>query len=222
VTETLYRDEKILLIDACGETAGVAVCEGASVRAAEDLPRAGSAEIVLAVERVLRSAGWGLKELDAVGVVSGPGSFTGVRVGMAAAKGFCEAHGTRMIAVSRLEVLAEAVGLTDGVLALDAGRGEFYLYERTSDGGREWLGTVDDVLAMPDERTLVVTEAKGAAALAVRRPVVHALHVGDALGVVLRMYRSGAETMVLSDGNYVRREGDIYSKPTPKKVRVEA
>ena len=48
----------------------------------------------------------GLRELAAVVVVHGPGSFTGVRVGLSAAKGLCEAGGVPLIAVSRLALLA--------------------------------------------------------------------------------------------------------------------
>ena len=60
-----------------------------------------------------------------VGVVRGPGSFTGVRVGLAAAKGICEATGAKLMAMSRLEML-ERVG-AGKVAVLAAGRGEFYV-----------------------------------------------------------------------------------------------
>ncbi len=81
--------------------------------------------------------GGSLAELDAVGVVGGPGSFTGVRSGMAVAKGFCEAAALRLAVVSRLEVLADAAALKDGLAVLDAGRGE--LYVRDAGSGREWV-----------------------------------------------------------------------------------
>src|ERR1700748_3656535 len=99
---TIIRDEgyagvemdatKILLIDTCGENAGVAVCRGGAVLGSELLPERGaSAGIVAAVRRLLTAQGWKIAELDGIGVVNGPGSFTGVRAGVAAAKGLCEA-----------------------------------------------------------------------------------------------------------------------------------
>ena len=106
---------KVLVIDTCGEVGSVALGEGEAVVASESLPARGSSSALLpAVARLLEAKGWGLAELDGVGVVSGPGSFTGVRVGLAAAKGLCEAVGLRLAAVSRLEMLAVAAGLEDG------------------------------------------------------------------------------------------------------------
>jgi len=179
---------KLLLIDTCGETAGEAVCVGSRVVASEDLERGrASAEIVAAVRRLLTSVGWGIKELDAVGVVSGPGSFTGMRTGLAAAKGLCEAAGVRLVAVSRLEVLADKAGVVDGYVALDAGRGEVYVRDVVS--GREWLGS-------------------GVEYAATDTP----LHVGDALGVVLRGLAEGAVDAGVVDANYVRGESEIYRR----------
>ena len=209
--------ERILLIDTCGEGTGVAVGVGAEIVAEEALTQGGgaggvSAEIVGAVERVLQQAGLRLAELDGVGVVSGPGSFTGVRVGLAAAKGLCEAAGVRMIAVSRLVVLGEAVGLGDGLVALDAGRGELYLYERRGgEAAREWLG--EDAVAraaVAARRAVYVAEARVAEKIAgaVRRP----LRVSDALRPMLRVLRESSEDKVLAEANYVRRESDIYAR----------
>ena len=64
-----------------------------------------------AVRRLMEASGFRLNELAAVVVVHGPGSFTGVRVGVSAAKGLSEAGGVPLIAVSRLALLA---GRVDG------------------------------------------------------------------------------------------------------------
>jgi tRNA threonylcarbamoyladenosine biosynthesis protein TsaB len=223
MSEPILELEKVLLIDACGETAGVAVSEGTKLIAKEDLPRAGSAGIVAAVQRVLEQAGWKLRELDAVGVVSGPGSFTGVRVGLAAAKGLCEASAVPMLAVSRLQVLAEAVGLTTDILALDAGRGEFYLCERAEDGtAREWLGTQGELFATVQGRRVVVTEEKIVEKLGDVNIALQPLHVEAAMQPVLHLLRSGAPDMTWADANYLRRETDIYKKPAGTLARPEA
>jgi tRNA threonylcarbamoyladenosine biosynthesis protein TsaB len=235
--DALRKDLRLLLIDTCGETAGVAVCAGRLLLAAEDLSRVGaSAEIVGVVRALLAGVGWRLGELDAVGVVNGPGSFTGMRTGLAAAKGLCEASGVRLAAVSRLEVLADAAGVSEGLVALDAGRGEVYVREVVS--GREWvcgdaevggMGVVaeDRSRSLRDDNQkgkdkdkvggegsgnglIVVAEERLVERLAGGEVVVRALHVGDALRVVLRRLAEGAEDAALVDANYVRGEREIY------------
>jgi tRNA threonylcarbamoyladenosine biosynthesis protein TsaB len=209
---------RLLLLDTCGEGAGVAMSKGVTLLAKELLPRGGgSAEIVAAVQRVLQQASLTLRDFDGIGVVSGPGSFTGVRVGMAAAKGFAEATGVRMIAVSRLAVMAEASGVTDGIVALDAGRGECYAFEINSgNSGAEWLSPVDDLVSRAKGREIVVAEEKLATRLKELAPELnlrmHALQVEDALSPLLRGYRKQPGTMILADANYLRRESDIYKK----------
>jgi tRNA threonylcarbamoyladenosine biosynthesis protein TsaB len=59
-----------------------------------------------AVQSVLKKAGVGINDIDAVAVSHGPGSYTGIRVGVAAAKGLCYATGKPLITVSQLEILA--------------------------------------------------------------------------------------------------------------------
>ena len=120
---------RLLLLDTCGDNASLALAEAGRVLRERTLPpRAASAQLIAAIREELSTLGWPLASLHAVGVVSGPGSFTGVRVGLAAAKGLCEVGGLRMAAVSRLAVLLDAAGgHTSDLAVLDAGRGEFYV-----------------------------------------------------------------------------------------------
>ncbi len=203
---------RLLLIDTCGETAGVALSIGPQVLVEEDLARgSASAELVSAVRRLLAQVRWRLAELDAVGVVNGPGSFTGMRTGLATAKGLCESAGLRMAAVSRLEVLADSAALEDGFVALDAGRGE--VYARDVREAREWLCSGDAFEDVASGRPVVVAEVRVAERLAACRPVLRTLHVRDAVGVVLRRLRADGSDVSLVAANYVREEGDIYRKP---------
>jgi tRNA threonylcarbamoyladenosine biosynthesis protein TsaB len=216
VNDTSNSAERMLLIDTCGEGAGVAVSVGETLVAVENLPASGgSAEIVEAVRRVLLRAGLSLAELSAIGVVSGPGSFTGVRVSMAAAKGFSEAAGVKMVTVSRLQVLREAAGPDTVLVALDAGRGEYYIADAL---GREWLGTTEDIQDAANDREVVVAEDRLASRLtdASVRVRTRALSVEDALPPLLRRIREQNETMTLSDANYGRHESDIYKAASPK------
>jgi tRNA threonylcarbamoyladenosine biosynthesis protein TsaB len=116
---------KLLLINTCGAEGVVALAEDAVVVAVETLPGRGSSEHLLpAIRRLMDGQGWRVRDLKAIGVVDGPGSFTGVRVGLSAAKGLCEAGEVGLIAMSRLALVAG-----DGaevVALLDAGRGEYF------------------------------------------------------------------------------------------------
>src|SRR5882724_11598376 len=61
-----------------------------------------------AIEKIVKDAGYGMKDLEAVAVTAGPGSYTGLRVGMAAAKGFCYALDIPLITEDTLKVMAFA------------------------------------------------------------------------------------------------------------------
>jgi len=64
-----------------------------------------SSQLTLFIEEVLQASGHSLKELDAVAVSMGPGSYTGLRIGVSAAKGLCYALNKPLIAVSTLQAM---------------------------------------------------------------------------------------------------------------------
>jgi tRNA threonylcarbamoyladenosine biosynthesis protein TsaB len=80
------------------------------------------------IDAVLNEAGITSKDLDAVAVSKGPGSYTGLRIGVSAAKGLCFALDKPLVSVSTLEALAHQVIYNDGVIVamLDARRMEVY------------------------------------------------------------------------------------------------
>jgi tRNA threonylcarbamoyladenosine biosynthesis protein TsaB len=83
----------------------------------------------IAIQEVLEESGIQLDQLNAVGVTAGPGSYTGLRVGMSAAKGICYAKNLPLIAVSSLQLLAAGVkDQAEGVIIplIDARRDEVY------------------------------------------------------------------------------------------------
>jgi tRNA threonylcarbamoyladenosine biosynthesis protein TsaB len=129
----------ILAIDTAGSSGSVALCEcgaGALARDCEVLelvPLAGrtySAQLMPQIAALLARHHLDKRALDAYAAASGPGSFTGLRVGLSTVKALAEVTRKPIAAVSRLEALAWA-GATDGrvIAALDAMRGEVYVGE---------------------------------------------------------------------------------------------
>ncbi len=212
---------RILLIDTAGAEGSVALADTESapvVVATEMLPgRTSSERLVPAVRRLLEERGWRLRDLAAVVVVHGPGSFTGVRVGVSAAKGLSEAAGVGLIAVSRLALLAEVDGSGGTVSAvLDAGRGEFYFGEYVGRRCvREVLMSEESVRAAVGSGVVVVCEAKvGEALVGLGVRMVREPRADDALGIALERIAAGefddASTL---DANYLRRtDAEIFSK----------
>ncbi|MEN2488164.1 tRNA (adenosine(37)-N6)-threonylcarbamoyltransferase complex dimerization subunit type 1 TsaB [Flavobacterium sp. B11] len=80
------------------------------------------------IEEVIAKAGISVHELTAVAVSQGPGSYTGLRIGVSAAKGLCYALNIPLIAVDTMQTLASQAGIADGKIVpmLDARRMEVY------------------------------------------------------------------------------------------------
>jgi tRNA threonylcarbamoyladenosine biosynthesis protein TsaB len=211
---------RVLLLHTAGAEGSVALADTSlaeAVVATEALPgRSSSERLVPAVRRLMEAAGWSLKELAAVVVVHGPGSFTGVRVGLSAAKGLSEAGGIPLVAISRLALLAAAVGDGAGRVCavLDAGRGEFYLGEYVGSACvREALVAAEDVVTACAGGVAVVCEAKVAEAL-VGAVMVAEPTAGDALPLALKRIAAGEfDDAALVDANYLRRTDlEIFAK----------
>ncbi len=107
-----------------------------------------AARLLGAVDAALAAAGWGREDLDAFAAVRGPGSFTGIRVGLGLLAGLAVASGKPCVGVDALESLAEAFGpaTAERVPLLDASRGEVYgaRYDASSSPPRAlrepWIG----------------------------------------------------------------------------------
>ena len=121
---------KLLVIDTSGPVCGVAVTDGARVLCEYTAQNRNthSANLMPMTEAALASAGLALGDLDAIAAVTGPGSFTGVRIGVATAKGLAHGAGIPCIPVDALEALSLSAGEFDGVICpiQDARAGQVY------------------------------------------------------------------------------------------------
>ena len=121
---------KLLVMDTSGPVCGVAVLEDGKVLCEYTAQNRNthSANLMPMAEAALQAAGKTIGEMDAVAAVTGPGSFTGVRIGVATAKGLAHGAGIPCIPVDALEALSLSAGGFDGVVCpiQDARAGQVY------------------------------------------------------------------------------------------------
>jgi tRNA threonylcarbamoyl adenosine modification protein YeaZ len=178
----------VLAIDTATLTGSVALVQDGVVRAESGLYMLGahSAVIVESVRALLAQSKFTLDDVDAFAVGLGPGSFTGIRIGVAIVKGFGLATNKPVYGVGSLEILAAgALGATGPVVtAIDARRSEifFALYDRAEDGALS-------VIAEPDHRQPVAAGARIGELLAGRSATV----IGDLDEPLRARVREGAK-----------------------------
>ena len=220
----------VLATDTSGKNGSIAlarVTPGQSdVEILELVPLAGgtfSAQLVAQISALLEKHGHNKSDLGAFAVASGPGSFTGLRVGLAAIKALAEVLHKPIAAVSLLEAVASS-GATRGLVlaALDAGRGDVYVGDYQ----------VDRQTHVHSERLLsreeFITESKGKVVIT---PDPALADLARAAGIQVRQI-SHPDSRVIArlgwegirrgetvspealDANYIRRsDAEIFSKP---------
>ncbi|HEY4244752.1 MAG TPA: tRNA (adenosine(37)-N6)-threonylcarbamoyltransferase complex dimerization subunit type 1 TsaB [Kofleriaceae bacterium] len=143
----------VLGIDASTPTTSVALADETRILGeGSHAVEARGTDLLVLVDRVCREAGVAPRELGAVAVGAGPGSFTGLRIGMATAKGIAFAAGIPLWAVSSLGALARASTHPRVVAVLDARRGEVYagVYDRGALVGEERVLAPSALAALGD------------------------------------------------------------------------
>lgn len=220
----------LLAADTSGKQGSIALARGDqhNFTVLEVVPLTGgtfSAQLVPQIADLLVRHGFSKHNLDGFAVASGPGSFTGLRVGLAAIKGLAEVLRKPIAAVSLLQVLAVSGQVEAQVVAaFDAGRGQVYAGEYEALAGharveRESLLNEEEFVALargklatvvtPDSLVMGWAQKHGLQVLAVKYPRSDALaHIG--LGKLLT-----GETVSPADleANYIRRsDAEIFAK----------
>jgi tRNA threonylcarbamoyladenosine biosynthesis protein TsaB len=179
----------VLGADTSGKNGSIALVqfEQANPRTLEVVPLEGgtfSAQLVPQISELLKHHSFTKSHIDGFAVVSGPGSFTGLRVGLAAIKALAEVLRKPIAALSLLEAVSRASGSKGEVIAaLDAGRGEVYVAEFHVSGShatvcnQRLLTFAEFVLAnrnrqfvTPDPRLADLAREKGLRVTQVERP----------------------------------------------------
>jgi tRNA threonylcarbamoyladenosine biosynthesis protein TsaB len=216
----------LLAIDTSGKQGSIALArageptaEGGDFEVIEIAPLVGgtfSAQLIPQVSDLLSRNGFMKTAIGAFAVASGPGSFTGLRIGLAAVKALAEVLGKPIAAVSLLEVCAFTSGAARGKImaALDAGRTDVYVgeYEIPASVGqvsRERILTRSEFLSQAKGWTVVtpdsgLAEAAGAAGLSVS--TLEPISAANVARLGWRKIQSG-ETVGPEqlEANYIRR-----------------
>ncbi|MET0851218.1 MAG: tRNA (adenosine(37)-N6)-threonylcarbamoyltransferase complex dimerization subunit type 1 TsaB [Candidatus Rokuibacteriota bacterium] len=136
---------RILALESATLAGGAALLDGDVVvgESRTNIALTHSERLMVAIDRLLGDAGWTVKDLEGLAVSVGPGSFTGLRVGIATAKGLAVTLGLPVAPVPTLDALAAILPFADAPVCplLDARKGEVYccLYRWRRDRMvREW------------------------------------------------------------------------------------
>jgi tRNA threonylcarbamoyladenosine biosynthesis protein TsaB len=218
----------LLATDTSGKQGSIALAQcgpGDECNVLEVVPLEGgtfSAQLVPQIAALLQKHEFSKSDIGAFAVASGPGSFTGLRVGLAAIKALADVMEKPIVVVSLLETLAASSESRGTILAaLYAGRNQFYLGDYTFDGAdprmqREWLGSREEcftsaanaTLATPDHALAVEAQSRGLKIEEVEQPR------SDLIARIgWRKLQSG---QIISpqdlDANYIRRsDAEIFS-----------
>ncbi|MEY8261194.1 tRNA (adenosine(37)-N6)-threonylcarbamoyltransferase complex dimerization subunit type 1 TsaB [Oscillospiraceae bacterium 50-60] len=145
---------KILALETSAKAVSAAVTEGGRVLAAgfQDTGLTHSRTLMPIVEHILKNADLTMADMDAVAVAVGPGSFTGIRIGVSAAKGLAFAADKPAVGVSTLAAMARNAAFVDGlvVCAMDARRNQIYNALFAARDGRLTRLTPDRAIGLED------------------------------------------------------------------------
>jgi tRNA threonylcarbamoyladenosine biosynthesis protein TsaB len=210
----------VLGVDTSGKNGSIALVrlEQGSPRTLEVVPLEGgtfSAQLVPQISELLQRHSLTKRDIDAFAVASGPGSFTGLRVGLAGIKALAEILQKPIASVSLLEAVSRASEKKGEVLAaLDAGRGEIYLAEysvsetqttlrkqelltfaefASANGNREIVTPDAKIAGLAREKGLRVTQVAYPRADVIARLGLEKIQAGEVIS---------AESL---DANYIRR-----------------
>ena len=221
------QDRALLLaIDTCGPAGSIALGQQlfGKFHKLGDTQLGGhrnSETLIGEVAALLQRSEVRLSWLSAMVAVNGPGSFTGVRVGLSAVKGLAEGNRTPVVAVSRLEVLASASGVP--CAALDAHRHEIFLRLADPSGAaRELLAGADELATIPPPPRVAFCDDAAAQLLRSAWPATELVKVpaptaADALlFAVARVDAGEFVDLALLDGHYLRRsDAEIFGEKLP-------
>jgi len=191
-------------IETTSAQGSVALLRGDGVERWAALEPPYSSGLFAAVEAVLKEAGIGLGDIELFAVADGPGSFTGVRIGLTAVKGWIEVLGKPAAGVSTLQAVA---GGAPGLAGLDAGRGEVYFGAYAGGSSEEGLEALEAFCRRAAAwRGPVLTPQAAIAAACPQAKLVEPRLAANVGRLGIAAWRRGERKDALSlDARYLRR-----------------
>jgi tRNA threonylcarbamoyladenosine biosynthesis protein TsaB len=222
----------LLATDTSGKHGSIALARAeepaatGEVEVIEVVPLAGgtfSAQLVPQIATLLAKHGFSKNDIGAFVVASGPGSFTGLRVGLAAIKGLAEILKKPIVPVSLLEAVVVVSGCKGTVMAvLDAGRGEAYAGEYEIANGvakllREQLLSKGELSSQTRQLELVTSDqglAAQARAAGVAVSVIGPIDAGAIAAIGwIKLQKGETVSPDQLEANYIRRsDAEIFAK----------
>ena len=152
---------KLLAIETVTEVCSVAVCDGEKISQEISTHRKGHSQFVLGmIEKLLKEANLSLNDLDGIVVDSGPGSFTGIRIGLGIAQGLAYGAGIPVIPVTSLETLAGAVNNGVVLPAIDARMKQIYCGLYKTQEGKQPVALESPMVIAPGEIRHLLSRAE--------------------------------------------------------------
>lgn len=226
----------IIALETSAKAVSAAITQNGRVLASgyQDTGLTHSRTLMPIVEHLFRNTGLTLQDMDAVAVSAGPGSFTGIRIGVSAAKGLAFAADKPAVGVSTLAAMARNVAFCDGlvVCAMDARRNQIYnalflaqdghLTRLTEDRAVALADLAEELRDDPRPKTVVgdgaqlCAEALDGAGIACRLAPPH-LIMQNAMSVALEAEHLAAEGSLVS----AQALSPVYLRP-PQAQRLRA
>ncbi len=218
--DTSHKNGTVSL--ACADKGGCIILETASVDGGTF-----SAQLVPGIATLLARHKYRKADINVIAAATGPGSFTGLRIGLAAVKGLAEALGKPIVPVSVLEAIAASSTVAGGqtlFAVMDAGRSEVYVgeYERgkASSGSPEYLCTRAELISRLSQLTptpaLVTPDTSLVEALAVSGTKVELVANPGSEAVARIGYSKFLAGKSISvdelEANYVRRDENLFAR----------
>ncbi len=226
----------IIALETSAKAVSAAITQNGCILASgyQDTGLTHSRTLMPIVEHLFRNTGLTLQDMDAVAVSAGPGSFTGIRIGVSAAKGLAFAADKPAVGVSTLAAMARNVAFCDGVVvcAMDARRNQIYNALFLAQDGQLTRLTEDRAVALSDlaeelrndprPKTVVgdgarlCAEALDSAGIACRLAPPH-LIMQNAMSVALEAEHLAAESGLVS----AQALSPVYLRP-PQAQRLRS
>lgn len=211
---------RVLAMDTTAAPGSMALAEDGTVveQVQMEAPGGFSRVLFAHVAELLARHGWALGDVDVFAAASGPGSFTGVRVGLAAVKGLAEATGTRALGVSNLHALASCATSEHGVPVIDARRDQVYSLvagEQRVISVPEWLAALP-----PETAEFVAADAEFVRSIVsgtrfATVPVREKRLLADAIAALA--FANPSPDAAAIDANYVRRsDAELFWREEPR------